>query len=166
MRSPVIVEVSFLLAGGLTVAAPAPVPAGAVSPIFGVEIPDGYRHWDLAGVAQETGALDELRAVVGNAQALQAYRSGTLPFPDGTILVKLAWKREPSGEFAPAFVPGAATTVQVMVKDSSRYAETGGWGFGRFMDGKPVDEAQHRTCFACHSANVRDHDFVFTRFAP
>jgi len=54
----------------------------------------------------------------------------------------------------------------VMIKDSKRYAATGGWGFGRFVNGKPADEAQHRTCFACHEARVKAHDFVFTRYAP
>ena len=82
------------------------------------------------------------------------------------VLVKLAWKHTQSTEFPAAFVPGAATTVQVMVKDSVRYAETGGWGFGRFLDGKPVDEEQHRTCYGCHLGNVRGHDLVFNRFAP
>jgi hypothetical protein len=53
-----------------------------------------------------------------------------------------------------------------MVKDSKKYPSTGGWGFGRFVDGKPVDEAQHTTCFGCHQANVKGHDFVFTRLAP
>jgi hypothetical protein len=62
-------------------------------------------------------------------------------------------------------VTGASTTVQIMVKDSKKYAATGGWGFGRFLDGKPADEAQHMTCFACHEAHAKDHDFVFTRFA-
>ncbi len=80
--------------------------------------------------------------------------------------MKLAWKHVSSPEFAAASIPGAATTVQVMVKDSKRYAATGGWGFGRFIGGKPVDEAQHETCFACHQARVKQHDFVFTRFAP
>jgi hypothetical protein len=136
------------------------------SPIYGITIPDGYRSWEVVAPAQETGALDELRVVVGNATSMTAYRSGTLPFPDGTILVKLAWKRTRSEEFGPAFVPGSATTVQVMVKDSKRFPSTGGWGFGRFIAGAPVDEAQHRTCFACHAANVKDHDFVFTRYAP
>jgi hypothetical protein len=42
--------------------------------------------------------------------------------------------------------------VQIMVKDSKKYASTGGWGFGRFIDRKPVDEAQHKTCFPCHEA--------------
>ena len=96
---------------------------------------------------------------------MQAYRDGTLPFPDGAILAKLAWKRVPSTEFSDAFVPGAVTTVQIMVKDAKRYASTAGWGFGRFIDGKPVDEVQHETCVPCHPANVKGHDLVFTRFA-
>ena len=139
---------------------------GEASPIFGVTIPAGYRQWELVAPSQETGRLDELRAILGNSTAMKAYRLGTLPFPDGSVLAKLAWKHVPSSEIDGAFVPGAATTVQFMVKDSKKYASTGGWGFGRFIGGKAVDEAQHRTCFACHQANVKGHDFVFTRYAP
>ena len=136
------------------------------SPIFGVTLPDGYRHWELVAPAQEAAPLNELRAVLGNETAIKAYRDGSLPFPDGTVLVKLAWKHVPSPDFASASIPGAATTVQVMVKDSRKYAATDGWGFGRFINGKPVDEAQHRTCFACHQARAKNHDIVFTHFAP
>lgn len=136
------------------------------SPIYGVTIPYGYRQWQLIAPAQEAAPLDELRAVLGNAVAVKAYRHGTLPFPEGTMLAKLAWKHVQSPEFEPASIPGAATTVQFMVKDSKKYAATGGWGFGRFIDGKPADEAQHQTCFACHQARVKNHDFVFTRLAP
>ena len=135
------------------------------SPIYGVAIPDGYRQWPLIAPAQEAQPLDELRAVLGNAVAIKAYREGTLPFPDGTVLAKLAWKHVPSPEFEPASIPGVATTVQFMVKDSQKYAATGGWGFGRFVDGKPADETQHRTCYACHQARVKNHDLVFTRYA-
>lgn len=174
MRWSAIVASCVIVAGSVIAAAlwcraPASIAAtapAATSPIYGVSLPEGYRQWQLIGVAQETGTLNELRAVVGNAVAWRAYRTGSLPFPDGTVLVKLAWKHEQSSEFAPAFVPGAPTTVQVMVKDPKRYAATGGWGFGRFIDGKPADEMQHRSCFACHDANVRGHDRVFTRFAP
>ena len=169
MARPGIAAAGLITAGFIgTIAAVAGSSAdtGGASPIYGVTIPDDYRAWRLIGVAQESGALDELRAVLGNTKAQEAYAAGALPFPDGAILVKLAWKRQPSAEFAPAFVPGAATTVQIMVKDTKRYAASGGWGFGRFVNGRPVDEAQHRTCFACHSANVRGHDFVFTRWAP
>jgi hypothetical protein len=116
--------------------------------------------------AEEAAPLNELRVVLGNETAITAYRNGALPFPDGAVLVKLAWKRVQSSEFEPASVPGPATTVQVMVKDSRKYPSTGGWGFGRFVNGKPADEAQHETCFACHEAGVKNHDFVFTRLAP
>jgi cytochrome c551/c552 len=53
-----------------------------------------------------------------------------------------------------------------MVKDSKKYAASGGWGFGRFIDGKPADLAQHQSCLACHQAKVVNHDLVFTRYAP
>ncbi len=135
------------------------------SPIYGVTIPDGYRKWQLIAPAQEAAPLNELRAVLGNAIAVRAYREAALPFPDGTVLAKLAWKHVPSPEFEPASIPGGATTVQFMVKDSKKYAATGGWGFGRFVDGKPADEAQHWTCYACHQARVKNHDLVFTRYA-
>nr|WP_310208549.1 cytochrome P460 family protein [Ancylobacter sp. 3268] len=141
-------------------------PPAEAAPIYGVTLPKGYRSWELIAPATEAAPLDELRVVLGNESALDAYRAGTLPFPDGTLLVKLAWKQKPSPEFGPATVPGAATTVQVMVKDSRRYAATGGWGFGRFVNGVPVDKAQHETCWGCHQALVKDHDFVFTRYAP
>jgi hypothetical protein len=132
------------------------------SPIFGVKIPDGYRQWELIAPSQSE---KELKGIVGNAVSLKACRDGKLPFPDGSTLVKLSWKREPLDEGG--FGPGPATMVQVMVKDSKKYVSTGGWGFGRFIDGKPVDAAQHNTCFTCHSKNakVREQDFVFTQLA-
>jgi hypothetical protein len=140
--------------------------SGEASPIYGVTAPDGYRQWELVAPAQEADPLNELRVVLGNKIALKAYRDGTLPFPDGTVLAKLAWKHVQSPEFKTASIPGAATTVQFMVKDSKKYAATGGWGFGRFINGKPADAAQHETCFACHQALVKNHDYVFTRLAP
>ncbi|BAN26888.1 cytochrome P460 family protein [Caballeronia insecticola] len=138
----------------------------AASPIYGVTIPEGYRKWELVAPAEEAAPLDELRVVLGNPVAIKAIEQATQPYPDGTVLVKLAYKRRQSADFEPATVPGAPTTVQVMVKDSRRYASTGGWGFGRFVNGQPVDAAQHQTCFACHAARVKDRDYVFTRFAP
>nr|WP_205822166.1 cytochrome P460 family protein [Burkholderia sp. Ac-20349] len=160
-----------LLAGALSASGPAafaeqPKPAAAASPIYGVTIPPGYRKWEMVAPAEEAAPLDELRVVLGNPVAIRALEQATLPFPDGTILVKLAYKRKQSDEFAPATVPGQATNVQVMVKDSRRYASTGGWGFGRFVNGVPADIGQHQTCFACHQARVKNHDYVFTRLAP
>jgi hypothetical protein len=68
---------------------------GEGSPIYGVTIPVGYRQWEVIAPSQEVG-LDELRVILGNAISMKAYREGTLPFPDGAMLAKVAWKRVPS----------------------------------------------------------------------
>ena len=141
------------------------------SPIDGITIPAGYRQWELVSVAHEAGDYDDLRATLGNTLAMTAFRNGKLPFPDGTIIARLAWKYVPSAENnkvfgqSQSFIAGAATNVQFMVKDSKKYAATGGWGFAVFTDGKPGDEAVHKTCFSCHEP-AKVHDFVFTRYAP
>jgi Cytochrome P460 len=98
------------------------------SPIYGVTIPAGYREWQAITPSFEAPPLDELRLIFGNPAGFQAFREDTLPFPHGTILAKVAWKRVPSTFFATASFPGQATTVQFMVKDSKKYAATGGWG--------------------------------------
>jgi len=74
--------------------------------------PAGYRQWELVAIAHESG-LDELRAILGNAIALKAYREKVLPFPDGAILAKMAWKYVP---FEPDMIrrrcgPRAASTL-------------------------------------------------------
>jgi hypothetical protein len=142
------------------------------SPIFGVKIPPGYRDWRLISVAHEEGNLNSLGAILGNDVAIKAYREGKLPFPDGTIIAALHYRHVSSEENnkvfgrAQSFVPGPPTNIQFMVKDSKKYAATGGWGFGHFnSDGKPVDEALMKTCFPCH-AQAKARDLVFTRYAP
>jgi hypothetical protein len=141
------------------------------APIFGIKIPPGYRDWRLISVAHEAGNLNDFRAVLGNDAAIKAFREGKLPFPDGTIIARLAWSYVPSEENnkvfgrSQSFVPGPATNVQFMVKDSKKYAATGGWGFAQFKDGKPDDTADLKTCFPCHEP-VKARDFVFTRYAP
>ncbi len=148
----------------------------AASPIYGVTIPRGYRDWKLIAVDQlQTDKVDQLRAQLGNDIAIKAFEKGTLPFPDGTIIAALHWNRVASADNAKvleiefpgarSFVVGSVVNVQFMVKDSKKYAKTGGWGFGDFKDGKPGDTALHETCFSCH-APAKDHDFVFARYAP
>jgi hypothetical protein len=144
---------------------------GEAAPIFGITIPPRYRDWKLISVAHEEGNLNDLRALLGNDIAIKAYREGKLPFPDGTIIARLAWSYVPSEENnkvfgrAQSFVAGAATNVQFMVKDSKKYAATDGWGFAQFKDGKPDDKADLKTCFPCHEP-VKARDFVFTHYAP
>jgi hypothetical protein len=140
------------------------------APIFGVKIPPGYRDWKLISVAHEEGNNNDLRAVLGNDIAIKAYREGKLPFPDGTIIARLAWTYTPSEENnkvfgrAQSFVAGAPINLQFMVKDSRKYATTGGWGFAQFKDGKPAAEALHKTCFPCHEPS-KAQDLVFTHYS-
>lgn len=141
-------------------------------PIFGIKMPPGYRDWRLISVAHEEGDLNDLRAILGNDIAIKAYREGVLPFPDGTIIARLAWSYLPSEENnkvfgrAQSFVAGAPKEgVQFMVKDSKKYAATGGWGFAQFFDGKPAGEAALNSCFSCHEP-AKARDFIFTNYAP
>jgi hypothetical protein len=144
---------------------------GVAAPIFGIGIPAGYRDWKLISVAHEAGKLNDLRAILGNDIAVKAAREGTLPYPDGAIVARVAWTYEPLPESQAAFgqpqshVAGAPTNVQFMVKDSTKYASTGGWGYAQFDAGKPASEVVHNACFACH-AIVKGRDFVFNRYAP
>jgi cytochrome P460 len=141
------------------------------APIFGIRIPPGYRDWKLISVAHEEGNLNDLRAVLGNDVAIKAYREGKLPFPDGTIITRLAWNYVPSEENnkvfgrTQSFVAGSPTNVQFMVKDSKKYASTGGWGFAQFKDGKVDDKADLKTCFPCHEP-IKARDLVFTHYSP
>jgi cytochrome c553 len=144
------------------------------APIFGITIPAGYRDWRLISVAHEGGSLNDIRAILGNDAAINAYREGKFPFPDGTIIARLAWNYVPSEEnnkvfgSSQSFVPGSAPVwyLQFMIKDSKKYAATRGWGYAQFdKDGNPADEAKLRTCAPCHEP-AKARDFVFTRYAP
>ena len=148
------------------------------APIYGVTIPDGYRDWRVIAINHLEGSkVKQLRAQLGNDVAIEAFREGKLPFPDGTIIAALHWNELSSeennkvlangfpGSGLQSFVAGPAVNIQFMVKDAKKYAATGGWGFGDFTNGKPGNEALHKTCFTCHRP-AKDHDYVFTHYAP
>lgn len=164
------------LAGGVAFMATTTRQAKAqeAAPIFVTNIPAGYRDWKLVSVAHEEGDLNDIRAILGNDIAVKAYREGKLPFPEGAIVGRIAWDYVSSAENNKAFgrpqsfVPGAPTDfyLQFMVKDSKKYAATGGWGYAQFdKEGKPGPESDMKQCFPCHQA-IEDRDFVFTRYAP
>ena len=147
---------------------------GEEAPVFVTTIPAGYRDWRLISVAHEEGDLKDIRAILGNDIAIDTYRAGKLPFPEGTIIVRIAWHHVPSAENNKAFgreqsfVAGSEPPwyLQFMVKDSKKYAATGGWGYAQFdKDGKPGPESDLKKCHPCHEA-IKDRDFVFTRYTP
>jgi len=168
---PILVSVAALavgVCGAMTVCAASAENNSPV--IFGGTLPPGYRDWKLISVAHEEGSLNDLRAVLGNDLAIKAYRDGKLPFPDGTIIARLAWRYVPSEEnnhafgHPQSFVAGAATNVQFMVKDARKYAATGGWGFAQFSDGKP-DDVVVQNCFSCH-VPAKTREYLFTHYSP
>jgi hypothetical protein len=172
-------RIAFLLAAVVTaggvVALMAPASGhadGEAATIFVTKIPPGYRDWRLISVAHEEGDLHSFAAVLGNDIAIKAYREAKLPFPDGAIIAALHYSHVSSEENnavfgrPQSFVPGPPTNVQFMVKDSKKYASTGGWGFAHFnKDGTPADEKMLKTCFPCHQM-TKATDLVFTHYAP
>ena len=150
---------------------------GEAAPIYGVKIPPGYRDWQLISINQLVGNnVRQLRAQLGNEIAIKAFRESKLPFPDGAIVAALHWNEVSSdennkvlavgfpGAGLQSFVAGPVVNVQFMVKDSKKYAATGGWGYADFTNGKPGNEALHQTCYACHEP-AKARDYIFTRYA-
>lgn len=147
------------------------------APVYGIRMPAGYRDWQLIAIDNllVSGKTDQLRAQLGNEIAIKAFKQRRLPFPDGAIIAAIHWNRVTSDENnktlagpfpgAQSFVIDSEVDVQFMVKDSRKYAATGGWGFADFKNGKAGDKDLHETCFACH-APAKDRDYVFTRYAP
>jgi hypothetical protein len=125
----------------------------------------------VISVAHEAGKNNDLRAILGNDAAVKAYREGKFPLPDGAVIARLAWVYTSSEDnnkvFGQdqSFVAGAPINVQFMVKDSKKYAATGGWGFAQFKDGKPDGKALLNTCFPCH-VPAKGQDYLFTHYSP
>jgi hypothetical protein len=130
-----------------------------------VEYPDGFRRWVHVGtgVILPGGALPEseqgMHHVFANPKAVDGYAKGD--FADGSIIVyELREAQQKNG----IILEGDRRRVDVMIKDSNLYKNTGGWRFERFYAN---DQAQNAvpdggaSCFACH-ASVKTHGFVFT----
>ncbi len=168
-------KISFMLLAGAALAGLVTLGTGHAkeqsAPLFVTKIPPGYRDWRLVSVSHEEGNLHSIGAVLGNDLTIKAYREGKLPFPDGAIIAALHYRHVPSEENdkvfgqAQSFVAGPPTNIQFMVKDSTKYAATGGWGFATFIDGKPAPAASMKSCFPCHS-QAKASDLVFTHYAP
>src|SRR5262249_11144006 len=94
--------IAFPLIGVATLAGVVAFTAPAVNqdgpPIFVTDIPSGYRDWRLISVAHEEGNLHSFSAILGNDLAIQAYREGKVPFPDGAIIAALHYRHVPSEE--------------------------------------------------------------------
>jgi hypothetical protein len=108
------------------------------SPIYGITIPAGYRDWRLISVKQLTGAegkLKQLRAQLGNDIAIEAFRAGKLPFPDGAIIAALHWNEESSDADDQALAAGFPSAgLKSSFAGSAENAQCG-WGYAH----QPLD---------------------------
>jgi hypothetical protein len=137
----------------------------------------GYEGWQT--IAISNGGL--LAVILGNPAMIDAYKAGIpangKPFPDGAKMAKIHWNPK-KNDAAPGepLVPSTLHDVDFMVKDSKRFADSGGWGYAEFeydsasdtfRPGTQADQppqANDAKCgFACHTI-VKNQDYVFTAY--
>ncbi len=129
----------------------------------GVSFLPDYKHWRAIS---STDRFDNgtMRVILGNDVAVKAIEDHRInPWPDGTVFAKVTWYEEPDGT---GFVKtGAFKQVELMIRDSSKYGSTAGWGWGRWLgtDLKPHAKTAGfvAECVACHEP-LRKNDYVYT----
>jgi Cytochrome P460 len=138
----------------------------------------GYEGWQVISISHNG---DKLAVILGNPVIIDAYKSGIpgngKPFPDGAKMAKIHWtatKRETQP--GQPLVAGPLHDVDFMVKDSKRFSDSNGWGYGAFeynaaSDGfrpataadQPPQANDAKCGAACHTA-ARNTDYVFTAY--
>ena len=134
----------------------------SASESHGIAYPAGWQEWATIAVSHRTDN-DTMRVILGNDVAVRAARSGdTDPWPEGAVLGKVVWKTTELADWTAATAPAEFVHAEFMFKDSERYAETGGWGWARWvgLEQEPF-EGGMQVCVACHTP-VKDRDWVFT----
>jgi len=171
-----VVSVSLTVVGGTAISAQdkytAKVPGGLAFSEF-----RGYENWQVVSVSLDG---DLLATILANPVMIGAYQAGVpgngKPFPDGAKMAKIHWSPKKLETFPAAMVPGTLHDIDFMVKDSKRFADSGGWGYAvfdydaksdTFTPGTSADnppQANDAKCgFACHTI-VKTRDYVFTDF--
>jgi len=171
-----VIVVVFAVLGGMAIAQQdkytLQVPGGLAFSEF-----RGYEGWQVVATSQN----DQLVAVIlANPVMIEAYLAGVpgngRPFPDGSKMAKVHWKPAKNQYFPDTTVPGEQTDVDLMVKDSARFADSGGWGWavfaydaasGTFRPGNLADhppQGNDAKCgFECHTT-VKTRDYIFTNY--
>ena len=144
----------------------------------------GYENWQVVGPSL-TDAQDVIRVILANPTMIKAYREGIpgngKPFPDGSKIVKIEWtlKKLTTPPFAatrPDTVPGDLIEVEFIEKDSSKFADTHGWGYAMFdhnpatgtfapatSASKPPVNNDAKCGAACHTL-AASKDYIFTDY--
>ena len=138
----------------------------------------GYEDWPVIAISENGG---KIAAIMGNSIMIDAFRQGVpgngKPFPDGARMAKVHWipKKQESYPGQP-MVPGAQHDVDFMVKDSKRFADSGGWGYSEFeydaasdafrpgnLNDEPPQANDAKCGSACHTI-AQKTDYVFTEY--
>jgi hypothetical protein len=152
---------------------------------FSVKVPNGlafsefkgYESWQLVSISQDG---PHVAAILANPVMIKAYLAGIpgngKPFPDGSRMAKIHWNPKKMETFPAATVPGTQSDVDFMVKDSKRFADSGGWGYAVFdynaasdtfapgtMASMPPQGNDAKCGFTCHTT-VKSRDYVFTDY--
>ena len=137
----------------------------------------GYEGWQAISMSRNERVV---AMTLGNPVMIEAYRAGFpgngKPAPDGAKMAKIHWTPKKNEFFPDATVPGALLNVDLMVKDSKRFADSGGWGYAVFEYDAATDSFtpgttasippqgnDHKCGFACHTA-AKTRDYVFTDY--
>jgi hypothetical protein len=137
----------------------------------------GYESWQAVAISH----AGKVALILANPVLIDAYQAGVpgngKPFPDGAKMAKIHWiPKQSESAPAPTTVPGALHDVDFMVKDSKRFADSGGWGYAEFeydpasdtfrpgnLDDQPPQANGAKCGFACHTI-VKTRDYVFTEY--
>ena len=137
----------------------------------------GYEGWQAISMSRNERVV---AMILGNPAMIEAYRAGFprngKPVPDGARMAKIHWSPKPNEFFPTATVPGNLANVDFMVKDSKRFADSGGWGYAVFdydsasntfkpgtLAGTPPQGNDAKCGFACHT-RAKARDYVFTDY--
>jgi hypothetical protein len=137
----------------------------------------GYESWQAVSASVDG---DLLAVTVANPVMIEALRAGIpasgKPVPDGAKMAKIHWNPKKLETFPAATVPGTLHDVDFMVKDSKRFADSGGWGYAAFdydaksdtftpgtLSSTPPQGNDAKCGFACHTI-VKSRDYVFTEY--
>jgi hypothetical protein len=168
IRVPIRVTVRVASASALVLIAVLAMPHAVAQGKDEIPFPKDYRSWAhvktvLVGPTSAAFATEAgFHHIYANDRAMVGYRTGT--FPNGSVLV---YDLLESKDLAGNTSEGAQRRVDIMVKDTTRFADNAGWGFARFFNGDRVSghlaEDKQAACLACHTQR-RDHDYVHSMF--
>jgi hypothetical protein len=137
----------------------------------------GYEGWQAISISRNEKAM---ALILGNPAMIEAYRSGIpgngKPFPDGARMAKIHWVAKKNQFFPDTTTPDTQHDVDFMVKDSKKFADSGGWGYAEFeydtasdtfrpggLTDQPPQANDAKCGFACHTI-VKSKDYVFTEY--